>query len=89
MREWPETSNFEEERCLYGREAFVIDFMLLAHQKPPGEHETVEIYALGLLKAVLKGIPEIASEIRIFVGDKYNALFGQIHPYGFIITLED
>ena len=46
LREWPENPNFEEERCLYGREAFVIDFMPLVRQKPPAEHETVEIYVM-------------------------------------------
>ena len=63
------------EHCLYGREAFIIDFMPPVHQKPPVEEETVKIYAMRLLKAVLKGTPETGSKIHV-VGDKCDGLLG-------------
>ena len=88
MREWPENLDFEEERCLNGREAFVIDFMPLVCQKPPAEHETLEIRAVRLFKAVLKRISETASEIHI-LGDKYDGLFRHTDPTGGSTSLKD
>ena len=70
---------------MYGRKAFVIDFVPLVHQKPLAEHETVEIYSMRLLKAVLKGILETASEIHI-AGDRYDGLFGHTDANGGIIS---